>query len=137
MLKALRMRSKLLVLSASEVWLTGCGLTRQERTFEMQGLPKWYPEFEQRIADMLVADTQEKTITAKKMFATFIYDEISRVQPEVNKPATDVIKMIDEIIEREEKILAEYPPENTYKKLRISLRGGLIRLNEIKNRLSV
>ena len=59
-----------------------------------------------------------------------------KVEPEV-KPANDVIAIIDEIIEREEKILATYPPDHTYEKLRISLRGGLTRLNEIKNRLSV
>ena len=66
----------------------------------MKELPQWYPEFEQRIADMLVADTQEKAIAATRMFATFIY-EISRVQPEVIVQLADVTdKEIEKYIDR-------------------------------------
>ena len=48
-----------------------------------QDLPKWYPEFEQRIADILVADTSGKIESAKSLFAKFITEQVSRVDAEV------------------------------------------------------
>ena len=91
-------------------------------------------EFKKRVFDIRSISAGTKSIIPQ---IEKLYTDISIPMDAGVKPATDVIKMIDEIIKREEKILAEYPSENTYEKLRISLRGGLIRLNEIKNRLSV
>ena len=54
------------------------------KTFSIpQELPRWYPEFEQRIADILVADTAEKVESAKSLFAKFITEQVSRVDAEV------------------------------------------------------